>query len=68
MSTHTAAVAGKWNDGAVASPAAAADRGMSRWRWWLYALLARCQTSEQAYLRIPPAATVEHDVILRLCK
>jgi K+ transporter len=38
----------------VSTRSASGDRdGMSRWRWALFAAMARFEVSEQAYLRIP---------------
>jgi len=42
------------------------SRGMSYWRWLLFAALARLQCREDAYLRMPNAKTIRRNVPIHL--
>jgi len=42
------------------------SRGMSYWRWLLFAAMARLQCSEDAYLRMPNAKMIRRNVPIDL--
>lgn len=45
-----------------AAPQGAPSRGMSRWRWVLFSIMAQLESREEVYLNIPNAVVTPHDV------